>query len=347
MKRTVKILSILLAVAMMMVMLAACGNSTSGDEKTDVQQTETSTPSEADSYPEEPIRVIVPFAAGGGGDTLARTIEPYWAEELNGNFSVENMGGSGTQIGMTEIFNAGADPYVVGVISQPHTSLTIDVQDAPYTLDDFQCINLHNVDPQSVFVMQSFADKNGIKTINDLFDYMKANPGVSIGVNGMTGGHLFAAYMNTELDLGGTIVPYGGGAEARTALMGGIIDVMIMNEAASLGLEGGICLASNWYESKLWDAPVMSEAYPELAEVGIACANFKFVGCNAQLKAEHPEIFDKLVETYKAAYLNEEHLKICEGQGLLDWMKWYGPDESQKLWYGIQEISEKYSYLFK
>ena len=303
---------------------------------------------EAADYPKEPIRIIVPFAAGGGGDTLVRTIEPFWAEALGGaSFSIENMGGSGTQIGMTEIFNAGDDPYVVGVISQPHTSLTIDVQDAPYKLEDFQCINLHNVDPQSVFIVKSFAEKNNVHTFQELLDYMKAHPGTSIGVNGSTGGHLFAAYMNTTLDLGASIVPYNSGSEARTALMGGIIDAMVMNEAASLSLEDGICLASNWTSSELWDAPLMSEVYPELAEVGLACANYKFMGCSMKLKEEHPEIFEKLVETYKEAYLNEEHLKICEGQGLLQWMEWFGPEKSQEMWYSAQEVSNKYSGVFK
>ena len=81
-----------------------------------------------DLYPRQPIRVIVPYAPGGGGDTMMRTVIPFWEESLPGaRFVVENMGGAGTQIGMQELYNAGADPYVIGVISRPHTSLTIAV----------------------------------------------------------------------------------------------------------------------------------------------------------------------------------------------------------------------------
>ena len=222
MKKTCTFLSLLLALALALVPLAALGAS-----------------GEADSYPKEPVRIIVPFAAGGGGDTMIRTIEPFWKKTLNANFVVENMGGSGTQIGMTEIFNAGDDAYVVGVISQPHTSLTIDVQGAPYSLDDFQCINLHNFDPQSVFVTM---DKEWSDFV-ELVEYIKAHPGeVTFGVSQMTGGHLWTAFMKSELGLDFTIVPYDGGTPCRAALLGGIIDVMIMNEGASVGMENTKCL---------------------------------------------------------------------------------------------------------
>lgn len=348
--------TIMIAIVVTGILMAGCKDSTSalaGSSQTDVAKKggtpdETaSLKNEAESYPKEPVRLIVPFAAGGGGDTMVRTIEPYWAEQLGGNFSIENMGGSGTQIGMTEIYNSGDDPYVVGVISQPHTSLTIDVQGAPYTLDDFYCINLHNFDPQSVFVTQ---DKEW-NDFNELVNYIKAHPGeVSFGVSQMTGGHLWTAFMAEELNLDITIVPYDGGSTCRTAMLGGIIDVMVMNEAASSGMENTKCLGVNWTESRLWEnAKTISELLPgsKVAEVGIACANYKFVGVNAKMKEEHSEIFEKLVETYRAAYQNEEHMKICEGQGLSDYMKWYGPEESQKLWYSIQEISSQYSFLFK
>lgn len=302
------------------------------------------------NYPNEPIRIVVPFAAGGGGDTMVRTVVPYWQESLeDAIFIVENMGGAGTQLGMQEIYNAGTDPYTIGVISQPHTSFTIEVQKAPYSIDDFACINMHNFDPMAIFGRSEQQWNDAV----DLFDYIKEHPGeLSCGVNQMTGGHLFAKYLIEEMGLEFTIVPYEGGAPARAALIGGIIDFMIMNEAASLGMgEEAKCLGVNWTKSVLYEeAKTMAELFPnepEMVDIGISCANYKAIGVSKEMKEANPEIFKILVDTLEAAYKNEEHMTKCEEQGLKDYMEWMGPEKSDEVFRGAQNLVYEYADLFK
>ncbi len=177
-------------------------------------------PAPAASFPERDITLVVPWAAGGGTDTLARTLVKTGKKYFGVNINVVNrVGGTGV-VGMDSVAKAKPDGYNVAVVTfNLSTYRLLGQSDLSYR--DFDLIALLNRSPAGL----SVKGDSQFKTMNELIEYAKANPGVvTVGHSGPAGAwHLAAAAVAQKYGLKFTFVPFDGAAPTRTALVGGHI----------------------------------------------------------------------------------------------------------------------------
>jgi len=179
------------------------------------------------AYPDKPIKVIVPFPAGGGGDILARTVINKMAEQTGWTFVIENRAGAGGNIGTEAVARSAPDGYTLAY----GTNGTFGINQTLYKKPGFDA--LKDFDPVVRFTQIALlmVVNNDIpaKTPKELLDYLKANPGkVNIGSAGNgTTSHLAAEMFATATGVKYQHVPYRGGGPAKTDLMSGQIQMMI------------------------------------------------------------------------------------------------------------------------
>jgi len=179
----------------------------------------------AQQYPAQPITIVVPAAAGGPSDTVARVLAPALAKELKGTVVIENQGGAGGTVGAGRVARAPGDGYTLYLYHIAHSTwpalyrkLAFDV------IDDFEPIGLINDVPMTLVGKKDLAAKD----FNELLPWLKANAKqVTIGNAGVGSashlcGLLFMQAIQTEL----TSVPYKGTGPAMNDLLGGKIDLM-------------------------------------------------------------------------------------------------------------------------
>jgi tripartite-type tricarboxylate transporter receptor subunit TctC len=186
------------------------------------------------AYPEQPIKMIVAYGAGGGTDIIARVMAPYIQKYLGNNASivVMNRPGAGGGIGFTEVANAPADGYTLGFINTPNV-LTIPIErKSNYHWTGFDLLGNVIDDPGNFSV---HADSN-IRTLAELAAFAKANPGaVSVGTTGIgSDDHLAMLLFERATGVKMTHVPFKGAAEVHQALAGKQITVAAMNIGEAL-----------------------------------------------------------------------------------------------------------------
>ena len=128
----------------------------------------------AADYPDHPVRLIVPFAAGGPTDTIARILASKLGGDLGKQFYVENQAGAGGNIGMGNAARAAADGYTLLVVSSSFVVNPSLYAKIPYDADrDFVPISLVADSPNVLIVNPQLA----AKSLRELVDLVKANPG--------------------------------------------------------------------------------------------------------------------------------------------------------------------------
>jgi tripartite-type tricarboxylate transporter receptor subunit TctC len=185
--------------------------------------------STADAYPDKPVRIVVPYTPGGFNDTLARTASEYLTKAWKQSVVVENKPGGNTLIGNTAVAQAKPDGYTLLITPLPFSALPGLYRDKmPYdALKDFEPV-VWAGSTQNILTVR--ADSQ-FKSVKELIDYAKANPGkINYGSTGSgSSNHLS---MELFLDMTGTKmthIPYKGSAPAVTALLAGDIDVLFDN----------------------------------------------------------------------------------------------------------------------
>lgn len=180
-----------------------------------------------DSYPSKPIRLIVPFPPGGGGDTLARLVMNRAAKELGQPLVVENIAGAGGNIGSQTAAKAAGDGYTLLY----GTNGTFGINHTLYKNPGFD--PLHDFMPVSQLtrIAALVTPRPGLpaNSFPELLALLKAHPGkytfASAG-NGTTS-HLAAELLKAATGISMVHIPYKGGAPAVTDLIGGQVDLMI------------------------------------------------------------------------------------------------------------------------
>ena len=191
------------------------------------------------AYPEQPIKMIVAYAPGGGTDITARLIAPYIAKYLGNNASivVMNRPGAGGGIGFSEIANAPADGYTIGFINTPNV-LTIPIErKVNYHWTGFDLLGNVIDDPGNF----SVHNDTPVKNLAELVAYAKANPGkVSYGTTGIgSDDHLAAMMFERAAGVKLTHVPFKGAAEVHQGVVGKQIYMASMNIGEALQYEKG------------------------------------------------------------------------------------------------------------
>ena len=181
------------------------------------------------AWPERPLQLIVPFAAGGGTDISARTMAQFLERELGQPVVVQNRPGAGGEIGLSALADARPDGYTIGIINTPGI-VTIPIERSPrWSLASFTFIAGVVEDPTTFAVHPESA----IRSIEDLVAAARAKPGeVTVGTQGVgSAGHISALLLEQAAGIRFECVSYAGSAPAAVALMRRDIQVT----TASLG----------------------------------------------------------------------------------------------------------------
>jgi tripartite-type tricarboxylate transporter receptor subunit TctC len=221
-------------------------------------------PSPAPAYPTRTVKIVVPFAAGGSTDVLARLVGQMLSDRFGQQFIVENVGGAGGTIGAAQVARAAPDGYtVMGATPGPITINPAIQARTPYDpLKDFAPIALVGYSPVVVVVKKD----SPVKTLKELITLAKTKPdGIVYGSAGHGSfAHLSAELFKSRAGINMTHVAYRGTAPAVTDLVGGRLDVMFENYPSvqgfiSAGELRAIAIGAAHRPTFLPDVPTASE----------------------------------------------------------------------------------------
>ncbi|KGT77226.1 LacI family transcriptional regulator [Bradyrhizobium japonicum] len=239
-------------------------------------------------YPEKIIKIVVPFAAGGGTDIIARTTAQEISTDLGKSVIIENKPGAGTIIGTQTVATGEPDGYSLLMATFAHAvnpSLYNKLPFDPHK--DFAAVSL--IARSFNIVVVNPASK--INSIADLIVEAKANPGkLNFGTFGTgTSAHLAGELFNSMAKVKMTAVPYKGAAPAISDLLGGQIDVMFTTVASAASL-----VAAGQLRALAVTSAERSAAFPQLptvAEAGVpGYAAESWYGLYAPAKTPAPVI---------------------------------------------------------
>ena len=188
----------------------------------------------AQSYPTQPIKLIIPFAAGGPSDVLARGFAPKLGENLGQPIILENKPGAGANLAAEHVANSKGDGYTLFLMMVGTQAIneTLYKKLNYNVVKDFAPISL--VGSSSLMLVAN--PSVPVKTVPELIAFDKANPGkVSFGSSGAgTPLHLAGELFNTQAGTNILHVPYKGAAPALTDVLGGQIQTAIVGTPAAL-----------------------------------------------------------------------------------------------------------------
>jgi tripartite-type tricarboxylate transporter receptor subunit TctC len=179
----------------------------------------------AQTFPTRPITMVVPFAAGGPTDTVARLIGQSMTQTLGQQVVIENVGGAGGTLGAARVAKATADGYTVLLHHIGHATSATLYRKLPYdTIGDFEPIGLVTDVPMTIIAKKDLPPNN----FQELVAYMKANKDkVSLANAGVgAASHLCGMLFQSAIQTVVTTVPYRGTGPAMNDLTGGHVDVM-------------------------------------------------------------------------------------------------------------------------
>jgi tripartite-type tricarboxylate transporter receptor subunit TctC len=216
------------------------------------------------AYPNRPIKLIVPFAPGGGTDIIARAITPRLSEALGQQVIVDNRPGAGTIIGAEKAARSAPDGYTLFMGISGTMAINPSLYSKfPYDpVKDFSPIVMVGIGPNILVVHPSLP----VKSVKELIAYAKANPNKLSYASSGTGGapHLAGELFKSMAELDIVHVPYKGAGPATIDLLGGSVQLMFAGMGAALphikaGKLRPLAVADSKRSKILPDVPAMSE----------------------------------------------------------------------------------------
>ena len=216
-----------------------------------------------------PIRLIVPYAAGGPIDVTARVLAER-VKDVLGTVIVENKPGGGGNIGVDQIAKAAPDGLTIGIAAlATHAINPWLYNKMPFNAStDFAPITQMVRVPNVLVVNAATAERLGINSLADLVRYAKANPGklnYGSGGNG-SGGHLAGEMFKAKAGIFAVHIPYNGGSPAQLALLSAQVDFNFDNLAtAAANIRSGklkaLAVTTAQRSPALPDVPAVSETF--------------------------------------------------------------------------------------
>ncbi|MGA0612079.1 tripartite tricarboxylate transporter substrate binding protein [Caldimonas sp. KR1-144] len=226
---------------------------------------------QAQAWPAKPIRIVVPFAAGGTTDILARALAPELQKALGQPVVVDNKPGAGGNLGAAEVAKSPADGYtlLMGTVGTHGINAALYPK-LPYDpVKDFVPVTLVAGVPNVLVFNPAKAEQLGIKNVADLIRYARANPGK---LNMASSGNGTSIHLSGELfkSMTGTYMvhfPYRGSGPALIDLLGGSMDLMFDNLPSSMqhikaGKLKALAVTSGVRSQALPEVPTIAEAGP-------------------------------------------------------------------------------------
>jgi tripartite-type tricarboxylate transporter receptor subunit TctC len=184
------------------------------------------------AWPEKPLRLVVPYAPGGGADFAARVVAQKLAEQLGQPVVIENKSGAGGSIGAEAVAKATGDGYTLLFDASAH-AVNPALRKLSYdAIKDFTALSLIVSAPQILVV----APQSSFKTLADLLEAARKAPRkiTFASAGAATGSHLAAELLADVARVEMLHVPYKGGAPALTDVMAGMVDLYFGNAASTL-----------------------------------------------------------------------------------------------------------------
>lgn len=178
----------------------------------------------ADAYPNRPLRMIVPFVAGGGTDLLARFVAPRMSDLLGQQIVVDNRGGAGSILGTQIVAKSPADGYTLGMMDTAFAINPGFADKLPYDAErDFTFVAIIATSPTVLVTHPGLK----VRTIQELIALAKANPGKIKGASAGIGSssHLTLAMLNSAAKINLLHIPYKGAGAAILDILGGHTDL--------------------------------------------------------------------------------------------------------------------------
>ena len=269
----------------------------------------------ASAYPDKPVTVVVPFAAGGPTDKVARDFAEAIRKHLNNaTIVVENVGGAGGTLGANKVAKAAPDGYTlllhhIGMATSPAL-----YRNLPYkTLDDFEYLGMINDVPMTLIGRSTLPANN----YAELVKWLEANKGkvnlanAGLGAASHLCGLLFQ--QGTKIDM--QTVPYKGTATAMTDLLGGQVDIMCDQTTNTTGqIESGKVKAFAVTTQKRLGTPALAKL-PTLDEAGLKGFNLTIWHGLYAPKGTPKAVLDQLNAALRTALKDPEFIKRQEALG--------------------------------
>lgn len=221
----------------------------------------------AQAYPSKPVRMVVPYSAGGATDTVARALGNRLSEALGQPVVIENRGGASGIIGSEIVTRAVPDGYTLLLtLGPPHPLYAFFIKNVPFdTLKDFTPIVMLGTAPQVIVVHPSLP----VASVKELIEYSRKNPGkLSYAHPGVSSpGHLGGLLLNQATGIDLVHVAYKGGAPALNDVLGGqvLVGFMILSTALPHVRAGKLRLLAVLEAERAKGAPNT----PTVAEAGV------------------------------------------------------------------------------
>lgn len=266
-------------------------------------------------YPDKPITIVVPFAAGGPTDKVARDLAEALRKPLGGqSIIIENVGGAGGTLGAGKVAKAAPDGYTlllhhIGMATAPALYRSL-----PYkTLEDFEYVGLINEVPMTLIGRPSLPANN----YADLAKWLQQNAGkVNLANAGLgSASHLCGLLFQSTLKMEMTTVPYKGTAPAMTDLLGGQVDIMCdQTTNTSTQIESGKVKAYAVTTTKRLSTPTLAKL-PTLDESGMKGFNVTIWHGLYAPKGTPKAALDKVNAALKTALKDAEFIKREQALG--------------------------------
>ena len=281
------------------------------------------------AYPAKTVRVIVPYPPGGGNDIIARAVVDELTKRTAQQFFIDNRPGASTIIGAELAAKAPPDGYTLFVSSQTTLAIVPNLKSkVPYDpLRDFEPISLLATQPYLLVVHPSLPAQN----VKQLIALAQSRPGKIIyGSSGIgTGGHLSTELFKMMTDTNIVHVPYKGGAQAATDLIGGHVSLMFatMSSVYQQAMSGKLKALAISSAKRSPAAPLV----PTVGESGVAgFETVQWIAMSAP-RATPKNVIDRLnaelVAGNKSPELRERlssqgyDPEVCTPQQLADYIK--------------------------
>lgn len=254
-------------------------------------------------WPNKPIRVIVPFAAGSTTDIIARAISDKMSASLGQQLVVDNRGGASGTIGQGMVAHAEPDGYTIMIHSSSHTVSPSTFAKLPFdTVTDFSGVTPISSTPNVLVISPA----KGIKTVQELLAKAKAAPG---SMNFASAGQGSATHLNAEkfkmaAGIEATNIPFKGSAEAVSEVLAGRVDYYFSPIAPVIGQ-----IKSGALVPLAVGSPRRATALPDVpttAESGVPGSEFNFwIGMMVPAKTPRDIVNRLNAEVIKALALPE------------------------------------------
>jgi tripartite-type tricarboxylate transporter receptor subunit TctC len=274
---------------------------------------------QAQDYPgTKPISLVVPFAAGGPTDRVARDLAEAMRKTMpGGNFTVENAAGAGGTIGANKVAKAKADGHTlllwhIGMAATPALYRKL-----PYKpLEDFEYLGLVNEVPMTLLGKPQLP----ANTYRDFENYIRANSGkLNIAHAGLgSASHICGLMWQHAVKLNDTMttIPFGGTAPAMTNLIGGQVDVMCDQTTNTTSqIEAGRVKAFAVTTAKPLSSHPLLKHYPSLQEMGLKGFDLTIWHGLYAPKGTPEPVLKMLNDAMKLALKDPEFIKKQEGLG--------------------------------